>query len=377
MEEKFQMQSKVSIYSEEDLRFQGNILHFKYYWFFIKLKKFRIKLLSWEYWPMWIVYFPSAFYYFFLSLKSRSFFFFSASNPGIENGGMFYESKWKIFELIPKQYFPSTILIREATTLDEIQKKIKSAQLVFPMVAKPDVGGRGFGVQKLHNENDLLNYRNKVKVDFLIQQWIDLPYECSVFYSRYPDKKDGEIISFTEKKLLSIIGDGKSNVRELIFKNDRAFLQFDKLKTKLNLTEVLKFGEEKMLVPYGNHILGAMFINAEEKISSELIQTFNNISNQIQGFYFGRFDIRCTNFDDLQAGKNIAILELNGAGAEPAHIYHPGFSFFKAQLVLKDYFKRMQQISEINHFNGAVYLKYAEFKRARKEEKKYKSKIAC
>ena len=43
-----------------------------------------IKTFSWEYWPMWLVYFPATFYFIYLSIKARSFFFFSAANPTIE-----------------------------------------------------------------------------------------------------------------------------------------------------------------------------------------------------------------------------------------------------------------------------------------------------
>jgi hypothetical protein len=40
-------------------------------------------------------------------------------------------------------------------------------------------------------------------------------------------------------------------------------------------------------------------------------------------------------------GKNIAILELNDAGAKPSHIYDPRFSFFKAQMVIANHYKMM------------------------------------
>ena len=111
------------------------------------IRVFCIKLFSWEYWPMWVVYFPVSFYYLYLSVKARSLFFFSASNPTIETGGMFFESKWKIFELIPKEYFPSTILVIEKQSHDAIVQNMADAGIVFPIVAKPDRGERGWAVQ--------------------------------------------------------------------------------------------------------------------------------------------------------------------------------------------------------------------------------------
>jgi hypothetical protein len=46
------------------------------------------------------------------------------------------------------------------------------------------------------------------------------------------------------------------------------------------------------------------------------------------GFYFGRLDIRFNNWDELCAGRNFSVIELNGAGSEPAHIYDPKHSIF-------------------------------------------------
>ena len=78
------------------------------------------KLTHWEYWPMNVVYFLSAFYYLYLSIKAKSLFFFSASNPSIETGGMFFESKSKIFDILPKEYLPKTIKISDSDSQQEL-----------------------------------------------------------------------------------------------------------------------------------------------------------------------------------------------------------------------------------------------------------------
>lgn len=343
----------------------------------INLKRTRIKLLSWEYWPMWIVYLPASFFYIYLAVRARSFFFFSASNPSIENGGMLFESKWKIFNLIPKELYPNTIYIEELEPIESIIEKLHVAKLEFPIIAKPDVGGRGFGVKKLYTVNDLENYRNLVKVPFLIQECIDYPLELSVFYYRKPTENTGQITSVTVKELLTVKGDGKSKIEKLIKNNDRAFLQYEKLKndSTLDMNKILEKDEIRTLVPYGNHVLGAMFLDYNHIIDDDLINTFDFISKRIDGFYFGRYDIRCSSIDDLKKGKNISILELNGSGAEPAHIYDPNFSYLKAQAVLINYFKNMYTASIENHKTGTQFMTYNEFKLTRKLEKAYKQKI--
>ena len=50
------------------------------------------------------------------------------------------------------------------------------------------------------------------------------------------------------------------------------------------------------------------------------------------------------------------IMELNGAGAEPAHIYHPNSSLWTAYKVLLSHWKVMYDISVINHKKGIPYL---------------------
>ena len=51
------------------------------------------RITHWEYWPFWVIYYPLFPVWAFFSLRARSFFFFNAANPTMENGGMAMESK--------------------------------------------------------------------------------------------------------------------------------------------------------------------------------------------------------------------------------------------------------------------------------------------
>ena len=342
------------------------------------LRRWSIKLLNWEYWPMWVVYFPVSFYYIYLSIKAKSFFFFSAANPSIETGGAFFESKWKIFELIPPSFFPKTIYVGENEGIDTVQKALETAKLTYPIIAKPDRGERGWLVSKIKSRTELSFYINSTNIPFLIQEYIDFPLELSVFYYRHPSSNKGTVTSVTFKKLLTLVGDGISDIEQLIVKNNRSFLQYHRLKQSdtIALTNVLSKGEELVIVPYGNHVLGAEFLNYNHIIDEQLNQTFDKISAQIEGFYFGRFDLRCNSIDELKQGKNISILELNGVGAEPAHIYQPGFSFFKGQKVIAQHYRMMFDAAIYNNSKGISYLSYQEFKNWRKLEKEHKLKAS-
>jgi hypothetical protein len=47
----------------------------------------------------------------------------------------------------------------------------------------------------------------------------------------------------------------------------------------------------------------------------------DQISQKLPRFYVGRYDIRYASDDDLRAGKNFQIIELNGAASEATSIY--------------------------------------------------------
>ena len=245
---------------------------------------------------MWLVYFPVSFFYIYLAIKSRSFFFFSAANPSIETGGMFFESKWSIFKLMPKEYYPATILAKDSDDAEMILAKMEAAGIKFPVIAKPDRGERGWAVKKICSATDLVDYRTAMKVDFLIQAYVGYPFEFSIFYYRNPNNETGKITSVTLKKLLTITGDGYSTIDDLIKRNNRFFLQYKKLQKnkQIDFNRVLESGEQEVLVPYGNHVLGTMFLDYNHIIDDELIHTFDMISKKIPGFYFGRFDLRCS-----------------------------------------------------------------------------------
>lgn len=327
------------------------------FWRRIRRSNFSIRLRSWEYWPFGIVQFPAIIYWLWLSLRARSLVFFSAVNPGIPMGGMFGESKYAILQKIPHQYTPETIKVETPFTVDSILEVIQKADLQLPLIFKPDIGERGYQVQRINRLNEIPKYVQKSKGPFLIQQLAEGPLEFGVFYVRFPGDRRGNVTSLVGKEMLSITGDGTSTLFELIMQNDRAKLQWHQLKTAFedDFGSIVEAGKTIELVSIGNHARGARFINANHLINDRLSRTFDSICAEIPGFYFGRFDLRCASLEDLYEGR-VKILELNGCGAEPAHIYDPEFSLWKAfhELVLHwDYIFR---IAKANKARGVDFL---------------------
>ncbi len=283
------------------------------------------------------------------------------------------ESKYDVLQLVPDDVKPKTLLVRSPSSIEELMNLVAINGLTFPLIFKPDQGERGWMVKRIKTEAEARQYLSEIRVDFIIQELVDLPLEFGVFYLRFPSQENGFVNSITGKEFLSVEGDGMQTLEELIRKKDRAMLQWDVLKTTYSnrLQTILPMGEKMELVSIGNHCLGTTFLNQNHLINEKLSASFDRISKNINGFYFGRFDLRCASMADLENGK-VKIVELNGCGAEPAHIYHPGASLWKVISDLITHWNNMYRISKENHARGVDYLSFRE---GREIYQKFKMKV--
>ena len=261
------------------------------------------------------------------------------------------ESKKEIYDLIPFEYYPSTLFFKASSSLQDILTLIKQRNLKYPLIGKPDIGMKGMMVKKLENEKELSFYVQNSKVDFLIQEYVPFKNEIGIFYYRYPNEEKGYISGIVKKELLAVTGNGVSTVEQLLLKNKRAVLQLPVLrkteKDKMNI--VLKKDEEFIVVPYGNHVRGAKFLDDSRLIDEELTKTIDSICKKVGGFYFGRLDICYNDWEELKQGKNFSIIELNGSGSEPTHIYDPRHSVFWAWKEIAKHWKILYRVSKLNH----------------------------
>ncbi|MEK6479098.1 hypothetical protein WJR50_16240 [Catalinimonas sp. 4WD22] len=292
--------------------------------------------------------------------------FFSAANPAMDTGGFVDYPKSEVYQLIPPQYLPQTCFIKRGDlSLENVLAVMRLHELHFPVIFKPDRGERGFGVAKLKQEEDILNYIEDYRhIDqrFILQEYVDAPVELGILYYRFPHERIGNISSVVQKELPQLIGNGKSTLEELIVSDQRAVLNLKLLKEKFQdrLHTVIPKDEVVPLVEIGNHCKGATFLNANVLINQKLIRVIDHISWQIDGFYFGRFDLKVPNLHDLYAGRNIKIIELNGANSEPAHIYDPNMPLFRAYYDLFRHWQRLYEVSVANHRRGIGYMPFAQ-----------------
>ena len=336
------------------------------------LKNTIHKILNWEYWNINVIYFPIYFYWIYLSIKARSLGFFNASNPRIINGGFALESKKEIYDLIPKKYYPDTLFFKAHETLDSIKKAIENTPINFPFIIKPDIGLQGLRVEKINSWESLETYLQKTNYDFLVQECITYPLEIGIFYYRMPNQNKGVITGIVNKEFLIVEGNGLNTVKELIEQNPRFALQLTTLEKKYGdkLNTILPKNKKLNLVPFGNHVRGSKFTDVSHRANKKLTQTINTICLQIPDFHFGRLDIMFKSWEDLEQGKNFSIIELNGAGSEPTHIYDPKHSIFFAWKEIIKHYNILYKISTYNHKKGYTYLNLKQSKQLVIENKR-------
>jgi hypothetical protein len=147
----------------------------------------------------------------------------------------------------------------------------------------------------------------------------------------------------------------------LIQDHPRAKKQLPKLlrNKKLDLNRVPLFGEKVVLTFMANHSFGTTFRNFNHVADENLITIFDDICSRIDGFFFGRFDLRCNSIDDLKKG-NFKILELNGAGSEPLHIFDPMEKISNAYASALEHWNIIYKISQLNKKAGVQFMKLRE-----------------
>lgn len=317
---------------------------------------FLIRLFNWEYWPFNVVYGPLYFYWIWLFIRARSFFFFNASNPSIKNGGFLLESKKEIYDLLPQKFYPKTLFFENTADPEQIKQQLEERKFVYPLIGKPDIGMRGLGVKKLENLQEVFTYASQSRVSFLLQEYIPYENEVGIFYYRYPSATQGHISGIVGKEFLTVRGDGLLTVEELLKQDKRYILQIDTLKTTLgaDFNRIPAAGEKLLLVPYGNHCRGAKFLDLTGLVDVELTLTIDRICKTIPDFYFGRMDIKYDNWEDLKQGRHFSIIELNGAGSEPTHMYDPRHSLFFAWKEIIRHWNILLRISMQNHRSGRI-----------------------
>lgn len=315
------------------------------------------RLVRWEFWPVWAVYPPVFFWWVVEAIRHGGWTLWTNCNPGMLASGMAMESKGDILDRFEepegKVKIARYLRLKSGADVSALTRWMDEQELGFPIVLKPDLGLRGQGVEIVHDVAAAVRWLAECEDDIVAQEMIG-GIEFGVHWAKFPGSEQGEIRSLCGKLMQSVEGDGTSTLEDLILADDRAVMMaryyFSKYVRQLQM--VVPQGELFTLAPIGTHARGAVFTDERKLVTPELLAAFDELGARYEGFYFGRYDVKVPSVEDFQAGKNISILELNGVTGEPAHIYEPGYPWWKGMRDLCLHFSRATEIGAVHRAKG-------------------------
>jgi hypothetical protein len=323
----------------------------------MNFKNALFRISHWETWYYFVKYIPLIPAWGWYCLRARSLWFFSPSNPTISFGGFEGESKKEIYEQLPPDSYPKSLYVSHTSHFPEVEECVINNQFQFPVAVKPDVGMMGFLFRKISTAEELKLYHDKMPVNYIIQEFIDYPLEVSVFYYRFPGHAKGTITGFIKKEYLQVTGDGNSTLWELILAHPRARFRLAEMRSKHRdkVNVIIPKGDIYYLSRALNLSRGGKLVSLEHEKDERLAKVFDDLSHYTRHFYYGRYDIKCRSVEDLKNGTNFSILEFNGSGAEPHHVYGNHNTLLQAYKILLHHWSILYKISKINHKRGIHY----------------------
>lgn len=286
-----------------------------------------------EFWPTWLMYIPVAAQCLLLGLRYRSMSLPLIANPAVPLSGMVGVPKSAILKLAGETASQSILpwIVFEtggdapAVQRERAEAAMAAAGLTFPVVGKPDIGCRGAGVKLLRDGAALESCLERFPAggSLMLQRLSDFEAEAGVFYVRDPVSEQGRITSLTLKYTPYVVGDGVHTLAELVAADPRAggVPHLYEERNAEHWHEVIPAGSPWRLVFSASHCRGAIFRDGAHLVTTELTRALDRIFDDIPGFYYGRLDIKFRDVESLQAGRDLQIVEINGASSESIHIW--------------------------------------------------------
>jgi pimeloyl-ACP methyl ester carboxylesterase/membrane protein DedA with SNARE-associated domain len=298
------------------------------------------KQVRYEYWPGWKFYLFMIPTWLRLIAKYRSTTVWTLANPCMPDGGVVGESKSDILTQIDDPAILKHALIDDGDTSEE--RALRTKHVIadrgwsYPVILKPDAAQRGAGVTLIQRESDIPEFFDQCEGSAQLQQYHPGPLECGIFYIRHPHQPRGQIFSITDKVFPVLVGDGEHDLEELIWRHPRFRFQHDVFHIRWadQLDRVLAEGETLRLAEAGNHCQGTLFRDGSHLITPELEARIDALAKRLEGFYFGRIDLRYTDEASLKRGEGLAVIEINGVTSESTNLYDPTWSLRRARAVL-------------------------------------------
>lgn len=321
--------------------------------------------------PPIVFYLPIGIQWAWLALRHHSLSLPTAANPAIEVGGLWGESKSGCLDMVgpdQRRWIADYTTLRRghgagAGERDASRAVVAAADagLSYPLVAKPDIGWRGFGVRLIRSPEALAAYVQAYPENetILLQRAIDHEGEAGVLYARTPGAPSGRILSLTFRYFPHVVGDGRQSIRDLVLADQRAAWKagqhfgFDSGhlgNPNQDLDRIPADGETVRLAFVGSNRVGGLYRDARAHITPQLERRFDEISRSMPEFYYGRYDVRFESVEKFRLGTDFRIIEINGAGGESINVWDPAMPLAQ---VYRELFAQQRRLFEIGAMNRA------------------------
>ena len=254
-----------------------------------------------------------------LALRHRSLTLPSAINPAIATGGLAGESKSAVLAQIAPDHASHVApwhLVPPGANPHAIRK---TSGLAYPLIAKPDIGWCGYGVQRIDDDHALQAYAEAFPkaASYILQHRVAAPNEAGLFYVREPGAPTGRLLGLTLRHTPHVTGDGTRTTAQLAAQNPRTARH-----TPTDPHRIPAPGEHVPLTTIASLRAGARYEDAARHITPALDAQIDAIARSMPHFHLGRFDVRFPTTAALRRG-DFQIIEVNGAGSEAIHLWDP------------------------------------------------------
>jgi hypothetical protein len=310
--------------------------------------------------PKWMNLIPMIVQWCWLGLRYRNITLPSAANPRITTGGLVGDGKAEYFDgmgAYARSRVAPFVMLQAGgpESLAAALSAMREAGLVFPVVAKPDLGWCGYGVRRIDGSLQLADYlaRYPAGERLMLQRYLDEPGEAGIFYLRHPDQETGRLLGILLRHYPQVTGDGMRDVAQLVEADRRLrrAVRNPGHECRYDGSRVPASGETVRLSLIGSTRVGGRYEDGTAQATDELTATIDAIARDMPDFHAGRFDVRYRNLHELRRGV-FTIMEVNGAGSEAVHAWDPKYSIRQVYAMVFAKQRLMFELGAANRARG-------------------------
>lgn len=224
---------------------------------------------------------------------------------------------------------------------------LKAMEIGFPLIIKPNDASQGRLVAKVHSKSEYFKVAQEIfkKHNVMLLQKVAIGRDYRIVVL------DDKVISAYERIPLSIIGDGKNSIINLIKLKQKQFnkvgrdtqIEIDDMRIKLklknmgfNLNSIIDKDKKIMLLDNANLSSGGEAVDVTDIISHAFKKIAINLSKEMN-LRFSGVDIITKDSIDNPNPKNYLILEINAAPG----LDHYAYLGSKQQKIVYNLYKKV------------------------------------